>query len=147
MAPFELVDRELAKRLQRFSPNRVHLPDTQGPFWRMRQNNFWGVDRPQLMPRQPGNKVYRKDLSALNIHGGLWEADYNSLRRNPGLARRLAKSPLEAHFPATRHDDILRSLRMHSAAPNFQAIPLLWNLYIPCVRGVRLIRPGLLQHV
>ena len=131
MAPFELVDRELAKRLQRFGPNRVHLPDTQDPFRRMRQDNLWGVDRPQLMPRQPGNKVYRKDLSALNIHGGLWEADCNVLRRNSGLAWRLAKSLLEAHFPATRHDDILRAIRMHSAAPNFQAIPLLWNLISP----------------
>ena len=27
MAPFELVDRELAKLLQRFGLNRMHLPD------------------------------------------------------------------------------------------------------------------------
>ena len=97
----------------------------------MWQCNLWGIDRPHLLPSRPGNKVYRKDLFALNIHGGLWEADCNALRRNPGRAWRFAKSLLEADFPATRHDDILRSIRMHSAAPNFQAIPLLWNLITP----------------
>ena len=123
MSPFELVDRELAKLLQRFGPNRGHMPDTQDPFWRMRQDNLWEIDRPHLMPRRPGNKAYRKDLFKLNIHGGLWEADYNALRRDPGRAWRIAKALLEAHFPATRHDDILRAIKMHSAAPSFQAMP------------------------
>ena len=97
----------------------------------MRQGNLWGIDHLHPPPRQPGNKAYTKDLSSLNLHGGLWEADYNALRWDPGQAWRLAKSLLEAHFPATRHDDILRSIRMHSAAPNFQAIPLLWDLISP----------------
>ena len=97
----------------------------------MRQGNLWGIDHLHPLPRRPGNKVYRKDLCVFKIHGGLWEADYNALRRNPGRAWCLAKSLLEADFPATRHDDILRSIRMHSAAPNFQAIPLLWNLISP----------------
>ena len=131
MAPFELVDRELARLLPRFGPNLVCLPDNQRPFWRMRQGDLWEIDRPYLLPSRPGNKVYRKDLFALNIHGGPWEADCNALRRNPGRAWRFAKSLLEADFPATRHDDILQPIRMHLPAPNFQAIPLLCNLISP----------------
>ena len=123
MSPFDLVDRELAELLRRFGPNRGHTPDTHDPFWRMRRDGLWEIDRPHLMPQRVGNNVYRKDLLAANVHGGLWEADYNALRRDPGRAWRIAKSLLEAHFPATRHDDILRAIKMHSAAPSFQAVP------------------------
>ena len=124
MSPFDLVDRELAELLRQFGPNRGHTPDTHDPFWRMRRDGLWEIDRPHLMPQRPGNNVLRKDLLAANIRGGLWEADYNALRWDPGRAWRIAKSLLEAHFPATRHDDILRAIKMmHSAAPSFQALP------------------------
>ena len=45
------------------------------------------------------------------------------MRRNPGRTWRLGKSLLEATFPATRHDDILWTIKMHSTAPSFQAVP------------------------
>ena len=120
---FEEVDQALSGLLKSFAPRRKHPPDTQDPFWRLRNDGVWQIPREDLMPARPGKKAYRKDLFAKNIEGGLLEADYDALRRDPVFAWRLVKSLLDAHFPETLHDAILAATGIASIALAFQDVP------------------------
>ena len=138
MAPFSFVDRELTALLRSFGPRRKgQAADTQDPFWRLRNDGVWQIDRADLIPPRPGKKAYRKDLLFNNIHGGLLEADYDALRRNPALAWRLARSILEAHFPATLHDDILRATGIEPVISPFQETPANLDAYVQARRRRR----------
>lgn len=123
LASFEVVDGALAGLLKSFAPRRKGKPDTQDPFWRMRNDGVWEIPREDSMPPRPGKKAYRKDLFSKDIHGGLFEADYDALRKNPALAWRLADLLLDAHFPETLHDAILRATGIDSTALVHQDVP------------------------
>ena len=123
LASFDEVDQGLSVLLKSFAPRRKGKPDTQDPFWRMRNDGVWQIPDEGLMPPRPGNKAYRKDLFAKNIEGGLLEDDYDALRSNPARAWKLAKSLLDAHFPETLHNAILTATGIASAALAFQDVP------------------------
>ena len=137
LASFEVVDQELAVLLKSFAPCRKGKPDTQDPFWRLRNDGVWQIPRQDLMPPRPGNKAYRKDLFSNDIHGGLLEADYDALRENPALAWRLADLLLDAHFPETLHDAILRATGIDSTALVHQDVPPVHDDYVSSRRRRR----------
>ena len=109
LAPFELVDRELTRLLRRFGPCRKVI-HTEFPFWRMRNDDVWEVERPHLVTTTSKEDAHKSSLMKHDIRGGLLEADYDVFGRDPELAWRIAKSLAEAHFPGTLHDDIFRSM-------------------------------------
>ena len=123
LASFEVVDKALSVLLKSFAPRRKGRPDTQDPFWRMRNDGVWQIPREDLMPPRPGNKAYRKDLFAMDIHGGLLVEDYDALRSNPARAWKLAKSLLDDNFPETLHDAILAATGIASTALVLQDVP------------------------
>ncbi len=108
LAPFTLVDSELARLLRRFGPHRGTI-NTQPPFWRLQNDNVWEIDRPRLVRLTPSGNPHRTDLLENNIHGGLIESDYDRLRNNPNLALNIIDALLVAHFPDSLHGDILRA--------------------------------------
>ena len=108
LAPFELVDLELTRLLQRFGP-AAQSPNTHYPFWRLRNDEVWEIDRPHLVGTTSSGDVRRTDLIQHDIHGGLKQADYDRLRKDPALGLQVATSLLEAHFPESLHDEILRA--------------------------------------
>ena len=130
LASFEVVDKALTVLLKSFAPRRKGRPDTQDPFWRMRNDGVWQIPREDLMPPRPGNKAYRKDLFAMDIHGGLLEEDYDALRSNPARAWNLAKSLLDANFPESLHDAILAATGIASAALVLQDVPPTTDDYV-----------------
>ena len=81
LAPFELVDAQLSALLARFGPHRkaVH---SQYPFWRMRKDGVWEIDRPALVEETASRDATRQSLVEHNIHGGLHAVDYDALRAN-----------------------------------------------------------------
>ena len=109
LAHFELIDRELTRLLRRFGPHRKVI-HTEFPFWRMSNDDVWEVERPHLVSTTSKGDAHKSSLMKHDIRGGLLEADYETLRNDPELARRVAKSLAEAHFPGTLHDDIFRSV-------------------------------------
>ena len=110
LAPFQLVDRELAELLQRFGPHRRTI-HTEDPFWRMQRDAVWEVDlpEPRLVRTTNAGGAYRSDLKRHEIHGGLKEADYSAFRTNPRLAIRVAEDLVASHFPATLQDEVLEA--------------------------------------
>lgn len=110
LAPFELVDRELAELLQRFGPHRRTI-HTEDPFWRMQRDEVWEVDQPKpgLVRTTTAGGAYRTDLKRHEVHGGLKQADYSAFRTNPRLAIRVAEDLVASHFPATLQDEVLEA--------------------------------------
>ena len=108
MVPFSLVDRELTRLLERFGPPGGRA-NTRYPFWRMCKDGIWEVDRAELVSQTTSGDALHKDLIDLDIHGGLLANDYSAIQAEPGIALRVADSLIEAHFPDTYRDDILRA--------------------------------------
>ena len=113
MVPYSLVDRDLAPLLDRFGPR--NSPRTQYPFWRMRKDGIWEIDRPEEVTTTRSDDAHVTSLRANDIHGGLLEEDYVTLRQDPHLARRIAESIIEAHFPESYRADILRATGLDTA--------------------------------
>lgn len=112
LAPFSLVDSELSGLIRRFGPHRKTI-NTHHPFWRLQNDNVWEIDSPHLVRLTTSGDARRGDLNRHNIHGGLIESDYDRLRNDPGLALGIINALLDAHFPDSLHDDILRAAGMY----------------------------------
>ena len=107
MASYSLVDRDLAELLDRFGPRRKST-HTEYPFWRMRKDGIWEIDRPEEVTTNPrSGDAHVSSLVGRDIRGGLMEEDYLALSRSPRLALRLAESIIDAHFPESYREDIL----------------------------------------
>ncbi len=122
MPLYALVDRELTELLEKFGPVRKAI-HTEQPFWRMRNDGVWEIDRPELVMRTLSGDAYKSSLMQHDIRGGFFEKDYDLLRRGGNLAWSIAESLLHAHFPATRHDEILRAVGMNPSARTLAATP------------------------
>ena len=76
----------------------------------MRNDGIWEIDRPELVTTNPvSGDAHASSLIRQDIHGGLLEKDYVVLKGNPRLAKRIAESVLDAHFPDSYRDDILQA--------------------------------------
>ena len=114
MAPYRLVKKDLTELLVRFGPRRqaVH---TEFPFWRMRNDGVWKLDRPDLVSTSRSNDAHTSSLIAHDIHGGLLEDDYVVFRQRPWLAWRVANSLIDAHFPESYREEILQATGIDEA--------------------------------
>ncbi len=122
LAPFGLVDQELAELLQRFGPHRRTI-HTEDPFWRMQRDEVWEVDQSRLVRTTKAGGAYKSDLKRHEIHGGLKKADYSAFRTNPRLAIRVAEDLVASHFPATLQDEVLEATSI-LASPSAEIEPL-----------------------
>ena len=109
LASFEEVDVALKRLLHSFGPHR-RSAHTEYPFWRMRKDDVWEVDRPDSVTETRRGDAHVGSLKKNNIHGGLMEDDYQAFCRDPQLARDVALSLIEAHFPESYRDDILEAV-------------------------------------
>ena len=114
MASYSLVHRELVELLDRFGPRRKSA-HTEYPFWRMRKDGIWEIDRPERVTTTPKGDAHVSSLVGQDIHAGLPVQDYVALRTNPRLAWRIAESIIGAHFPDSYREDILRATGVDGA--------------------------------
>ena len=109
MMPYAVVHAELKVLLERFGPRRKAI-HTEYPFWRMRNDGIWEIDRPHLVATNPrSGDAHPSSLLGQNIHGGLPEEDYVAFRRDRRLAWHIVYLLLDAHFPDSYHDDLLQA--------------------------------------
>ena len=113
MAPFDTAHTELTGLIQRFGPHRGSVP-TEQPFWRLQNDGVWEIDKPHLVRVDSSGGPSVASLHEHGIMGGLIESYYEAFQYDPNLAWRVALSLLEAHFPASLHDDILHAAGFHS---------------------------------
>lgn len=108
MVPFSLVDQELERLLEAFGPHRRNAR-TQYPFWRLRNDGVWRLDRPEQVTTTRSGDAHKSSLLDSDIHGGLLDDDYAAFQANPEVARQVADMLIDAHFPSSYRDDVLRA--------------------------------------
>ena len=108
MAPFSVVDQELGELLKAFGPHRK-TTHTEYPFWRMRHDGVWQLDQLESVTTSKSGDALKSSLLNGNVHGGLLDDDYAAFRESREAALNVADMLIEAHFPSSYRDDILRA--------------------------------------
>ena len=108
------MNTELELLMERFGPHsgkrNIHIP-----FWRLRSDGIWELDRPHLVRETSRGDPLRSSLLDKDIHGGLREEYQDWLSTDPTLAFEIVMSLLHEHFPETLHQDILATVGLTNA--------------------------------
>ena len=109
LATFGDIEGDLNRLIRRFG-----LPDSREnayhPFWHLRNDGLWQIDRPKLVRMTTAGHAYISDLREHGIRGGLSPDFLSVLERDPHLAWRVVQSLLNDYFPPSLHEDILRDV-------------------------------------
>ena len=93
---------------------RFGLPDSREnahyPFWHLRKDRLWEIDRPELVRMTSAGNAYITDLRENVIRGGLADDFLNALETDPHLAWRVVQELLNDYFPPSLHVDILAAV-------------------------------------
>ena len=109
LAPYDEVARELGNLLRRFGPPRKRVnPDL--PFWHLRRDSVWEVPEANRITETLSGHAHIGSLRREGAQGGLPADVFLALRQDRVTALDIAYSLLDAHFPDTLHDDILRAV-------------------------------------
>ena len=93
---------------------RYGLPDSREnaylPFWHLRNDGLWQIDRPELVRTTTRGDAYISDLREHDIQGGLVEEFLKVLETNADFAWRVVQSLLNDYFPPSSHEDLLEDV-------------------------------------
>jgi putative restriction endonuclease len=110
LAPYAEVDRALERLLREFGPLRrsVH-PEL--PFWHLQTDGLWEIPGAEhLRVRAGSSNPPRGELLARGAVGGFTPEVEAALRADPVLMSAVAHAVLDAHFPASVHEDLLAAV-------------------------------------
>ena len=109
LATFGNIEGDVNRLIRRFG-----LPDSREnaylPFWHLRNDGLWQIDRPKLVRKTKSGSAYISDLREHDIRGGLVQDFLNALDTDPGFAWRVVLSLLNDYFPPSLHEDVLRDV-------------------------------------
>ena len=109
LTKFGDIEGDLNRLIRRFG-----LPDSRGnayhPFWRLRKDELWEIDRPECVRTTTVGDAYISDLRDHDIRGGLAQDFLSVLDTNPDFAWSVVQSLLNDYFPPSLHDDVLRDV-------------------------------------
>ena len=72
LASYQDADRALRALLRDFGPHRARI-HTEPPFWRLRNDGVWEVEREDRVTVTSSGDAHRNSLLEHDIHGGLSE--------------------------------------------------------------------------
>ena len=103
------VEKKLGELLQEFGPwkssNRPEFP-----FWRLRNDGVWEVSDADKIRQTKSGDARITDLRHYKVSGGFPEPIALCLQNDPKLAFEISRNLLDAHFPASIHEDILQTV-------------------------------------
>lgn len=111
LATFGEIEGDLNRLIRRYG-----LPNSREtayhPFWRLRNDGLWEIDRPDLVRETSQGTPYISDLRDHQIRGGLVPGFPKAMDEDPDFARRTTLSLLNRYFPPSLHDDVLQAVRL-----------------------------------
>ena len=111
LATFGDIEGDLNRLIRRFG-----LPDSREnahlPFWHLRNDGLWQIDRPHLVRTTTSGDAYISDLREHEIRGGLEQDFLKVLETNPDFSWRVVQSLLDDYFPPSLHEDVRRDVGM-----------------------------------
>ena len=109
LAPYDKIESELGTLLRRFGrPRKRVYPDL--PFWHLRRDGVWEVPEADRITETSSGHAHIGSLRREGAQGGLPADVFLALQQDKITALDIAYSLLDAHFPETLHDDILRAV-------------------------------------
>ena len=115
LAPYAEVDRALARLLREFGPVRRSM-HPELPFWHLRTDGVWEVpNAAHLRVRAGSSNPPRGELLARGATGGFAPEVEVALRADPALLAAVCHTVLDAHFPASIHEDLLAAVGLDDA--------------------------------
>ena len=121
LLPYTEIDENLGNLLSEFGPRRSRQ-GTQFPFWRLQNDGIWEVSGTDKIRMTASGDAYKSDLVDYDVSGGFTEEVASQLRNDSDLAFEIVQNMLDAHFPASIHEDILQAAGVDLAlqSPNRQ---------------------------
>ena len=109
LATFGEIEGELNGLIRRYGlPNSKE--NAQYPFWHLKSDQLWQIDRPELVRTTTRGDAYISDLRERDIRGGLIQEFLGVLDTNPDFVWRVVRSLLNDYFPPSLHEDVLRDV-------------------------------------
>ena len=106
---FGEIEGELNGLIRRFG-----LPASRAnayhPFWHLRNDGLWHIDRPELVRETKAGHAYISDLREHHIQGGLAQDFLDALDANPDFTWLVVWSLLDDYFPPSLHENVLREV-------------------------------------
>ena len=109
LATFGDIEGDLNRLIRRWG-----LPDSREnayhPFWHLRNDGLWQIDRPELVRVTTAGHAYISDLREHGIRGGFAQEFLSVMERDLDVAWRIVQTLLNDYFPPSLHEDILRDV-------------------------------------
>lgn len=103
---YNQVDPKLEELLTEFGTPR-NSSGTQFPFWRLRKDDIWEVERADELSVNASGDVRKTELRDKEIRAGFKPEVYEFLKEHPSVVNKICSELLDAHFPDTIHEDII----------------------------------------
>lgn len=100
------IEEKLEELLTEFGTPR-NATNTHYPFWRLRKEGIWEVERAKELTVNTSGDVKKTELRTKNIRAGFTEEVYDLLKNDTALASEIGMNILASHFPDTIHEDII----------------------------------------
>lgn len=104
--PYKEIEPKLKELLVEFGTPR-NAANTHYPYWRLRKEGIWEVDRADELSVNNSGDVKKTELRSKNIKAGFTDEVYKLLKENPSLIDHVSSALLNSHFPDTIHEDII----------------------------------------
>lgn len=115
---FDEVSQILGEALCRFGP-RVATVHPEYPFWRLQHDGLAVVEADGPLDQRSSNDDPKvSSLRVQNARGGLTEPDHELLLGDLELQSIAVHKLLDAHFPASIHDEVLRFFNLVLSDPH-----------------------------
>ena len=103
------IEENLKNLLREFGPRRDNYYP-HFPFWRLQNDGIWEVTHRDSIQETASGDAYVTDLRNYNVSGGFHETISEQLQNDSKLTFEIIHSLLDAHFPASCHEDILQAV-------------------------------------
>lgn len=105
---YQSVEKPLLDLLRDFGPPTKKVQAYS--FWRLQSDGIWSVDEGKVLTFTSAGDPTVTSLRAQNPDGHFTPEVAEVLRAHPGLTAELVQLLLDAHFPASMHEDILTAI-------------------------------------
>lgn len=117
LAPYDTVARELGTLLHLFGlPHKGVKPDL--PFWHLRNDGVWDIPESDRITQTASGHAHISSLRREGAQGGLSSDIFSAFQKDKAMALDIAYSLVEAHFPESLHNDVLRAVGIDSGFLN-----------------------------
>lgn len=125
LVEFSEIDAQMRSLLAEFGPSGS-AKTRHYPFWHLASDGkgaLWALEGPrEVLARPAAATPNLGELKANHVRGGFPINLDEALRTHPGLLESVATNVLEAHFPATLHQDIALAIGLSLKRPSVRLV-------------------------